>query len=399
MQLPAYQRDIVRRLRQRLGDERRFIQVITGPRQTGKTTAILQILKDLPLPAIYAAADSPAASDFGWIEAQWNAARLKVSKGQKVILVLDEIQKINRWDETIKSLWDNDTRENIPLQLVLLGSTALLMQAGLRESLAGRFELLPCTHWSWPECRDCFGWNLDQYIYFGGYPGGAPLIDDQERWANYVRESLIETTISRDVLFLHRVLKPALLHRLFYLACEYTGQILSYNKMLGQLTDAGNATTLAHYQSLLEEAFILRGLPKWTGTALRRRAASPKWIPLNTALVTAASGKSFDEWRNNHNIWGRLVETAVGAHLINKSFGKSYEVFYWRERDREVDYVLRRGASLIGIEVKSGRRSTSSSGIKVFKKKYDPIRIFIVGSGGIPVAEFLEYNPETLFQP
>lgn len=396
MQLPAYQRDIVRQLKGRLAEERRFIQVITGPRQTGKTTAILQTLEDTSLPSIYGAADYPSVPDFNWIESRWNEARLKASAGRKVLLVLDEIQKISGWDETIKGFWDYDTRKGIPVQLVLLGSTALIMHAGLKESLAGRFELLTCTHWSWKECRDCFGWNLDQYIYFGGYPGAASLIDDQDRWAKYIRESLIETTISRDVLLLHRVEKPALLHQFFYLACEYAGQILSYNKMLGQLTDAGNTTTLAHYQSLLEEAFILRGVPKWTGTALRRRASSPKWIPLNTALITAISGRNLAEWRGDQRMWGRLVETAVGLHLINESSGKAYEVYYWRDRDREVDYVLKQGNALVGIEVKSGRKR-KSSGMTAFKKKYNPQSLFIVGSGGIPVRDFLESAPETLF--
>ena len=398
MQLPDYKRDIVGQLKARLSEDRRFIQVINGPRQTGKTTAILQALIDLEIPSIYASADSPGIGSYEWIEAQWERARLEAAGKKKVILVLDEVQKIDRWDETVKGLWDTDTREDNPVHVVILGSAALLMQAGLRESLAGRFELLPCTHWSWRECRDCFGWHLDQYIYFGGYPGAARLIDDGERWAKYVRESLIETTISRDVLLLHRVQKPAMLHSLFYLACEYAAQVLSYNKMLGQLADAGNTTTLAHYKTLLEEAFILRGLPKWTGTAIRRRGSSPKWVPLNMALVTAPSGKSFGEWREDSHMWGRLVEAAVGAHLVNSSFGKNYEVYYWRERDREVDYVLRSGHSLVGIEVKTGRAAKALSGMTSFKKKFSPVRTLLVGSGGMPVEEFLEHEVSRFFR-
>lgn len=398
MQVPAYQRDIVRRLDRRLREKRRFIQVIVGPRQTGKTTAVLQVLESLPQPSVYAAADFPAPPGLEWIEAQWNAARLKLSSGKEVVLVLDEIQKINGWDETVKALWDYDSRKGHNLRVVLLGSTALLMQSGLRESLAGRFETIYCTHWSWPECRDCFGWNLDRYLYFGGYPGAAPLLGDQDRWANYVRESLIETTISRDVLLLNRVTKPALLHQLFFLACEYAGRILSYNKMLGQLADAGNATTLAHYQALLEEAFILRGLPKWTGTALRRRGSSPKWLPLNTALVTAVSGKGFKEWRENPALWGRLVETAVGAHLVNESLGRGHEVYYWRDRDREVDYVFKGRGKLVGIEVKSGGRSAGSSGLNAFKKNFNPDKLLIIGLGGIPLEEFFSSDPDSFLK-
>ncbi len=396
MKLPAFQRDIVGHLKRRMGEKRRFIQVVTGPRQTGKTTAVLQVLRSLPVPSVYAAADSPAPPGVEWIEARWNEARLKSASGESAVLVLDEIQKINRWDEAVKALWDDDTREGRELRVVLLGSTALLMRSGLRESLAGRFETLYCTHWSWPECRACFGWNLEQYIYFGGYPGAAPLISDQERWMHYIRESLIETTISRDVLLLNRVTKPALLHQLFYLACEYAGRILSYNKILGQLADAGNATTLAHYQSLLEEAFILRGLPKWTGTALRRRASSPKWLPLNTALITAVSGMKYEEWRKNPDLWGRLVEAAVGGHLVNRSSGRGWEVYYWRQRDREVDYVISGAGKVTGIEVKSGRPQAGSSGLKAFKKAFPSARILMVGSGGIPLEEFFELDPASL---
>ncbi len=398
MQLPAYERDIVAKLRRRLAEKRLFIQVINGPRQSGKTTAILQVLESLHTPYVYASADDPGISGYGWIETHWEQARLKASGGKKVILVFDEIQKIHRWDEAVKSLWDADTRSACQIHVVLLGSASLLMQAGLKESLAGRFEIVPCTHWLWHECRDCFGWELDRYVYFGGYPGAVRLIGDQERWARYIRESLIETTISRDVLLLNRVEKPALLHQLFYLACEYAGQIFSYNKMLGQLTEAGNTTTLAHYQSLLEEAYLLRGLQKYCGTALRRRGSPPKWIPLNNAMITAISGKSFEEWRENRTLWGRLVENAVGAHLLNLSYGRNYEIYYWREHDCEVDFVVRSGDKLIAIEVKAGQPARSFSGIESFKKLFNPLRVLVVGSESLSVREFLESDIERYFR-
>jgi predicted AAA+ superfamily ATPase len=241
---------------------------------------------------------------------------LKLQKQTQVILVLDEIQKISNWSIEIKRLWDEDTREGNNIHVVILGSSALLIQKGLSESLAGRFEIIRFSHWSWKECHDCFNWTLDQYIYFGGYPGAAYLVNDEERWVQYIRDSLIETAISKDILLLNRVEKPALLRQLFVLACEYGGQIVSYQKLLGQLTDAGNTTTLAHYQRLIESAFLIFGLPKWSGGSLRRRSSSPKWLPLNTALMTALANKGFHEWRNNPIIWGRLVEVAVGAYMV-----------------------------------------------------------------------------------
>lgn len=394
MELPDFQRDIVGLLRRRLAEPRRFIQVVTGPRQTGKTTAILQVLATLDAPSLYAVADVPAPPDPAWIGRQWDMARTRLGAQDRGLLVLDEVQKVNRWAEVVKRFWDEDTAAGRPLHVVVLGSSALLIRAGLEESLAGRFEMVRCLHWSLAECRACFGWSLDRYLFFGGYPGAAGLAEDESRWAQYVRDSLIETTISRDVLLLGRVEKPALLRQLFVLACEYAGQVVSYQKLLGQLRNAGNTTTLSHYQHLLEGAYLIRGLPKWGGTAVRRRASSPKWLPLNTALVTALAGKSFNEWRKSPELWGRLVETAVGAHLANKADEAGYEVYYWRGGKYEVDFVLRRGDRLVPIEVKSGRRTISAPGLSAFSKRFVPFRTLVVGGDGIPLEELLETEPD-----
>lgn len=264
------------------------------------------------------------------------------------------------------------------------------MQRGLAESLAGRSELLRIPHWSFPEMRDAFGWDLERYLYFGGYPGAAPLVRDQARWASYIRDSLIETTISPDVLLLSRVEKPALLRQLFRLACEYSGQVLSYTKMLGQLQNAGNTTTLAHYLELLAGAGLAVGLEKHSGSAVRRRGSSPKLLVLNTALVTAISGLGFREARTDPDVWGRLVETAVGAHLVNAGL----EVHWWRERNLEVDYVVRRGRTVVAIEVTSGRRKGSLPGMAAFARAFRPARRLLVGSQGIPVEEFLSRPAE-----
>lgn len=366
------------------------MQVIIGPRQVGKTTAIQQVLAGIDVPYYYAAADLPAPPPTEWIAQQWDLARMKLAKETPAILVMDEIQKISNWSIEVKRLWDEDTRGGSNLHVVLLGSSSLLIEKGLTESLAGRFEIINLSHWSWKECSRCFNWTLDKFIYFGGYPGAAPLIDDEERWAGYIRDSLIETAISKDILLLNRVEKPALLRQLFVLACEYGGQILSYQKLLGQLADAGNTTTLAHYQRLLEAAFLMRGLPKWSGTALRRRSSSPKWLPLNTALMTALAHSSFKEWRTNPEKWGRLVEVAVGAYLANEARASGLEVYYWRKGNHEVDFIVSKGAKIIAVEVKSGKRHRSIPGLKMFTRKYKTFKVITVGGIGVELSKFLE---------
>jgi hypothetical protein len=354
----------------------------------GKTTLVRQAIEDLGLPSHYATADEPTLKDRIWIEQQWETARLKINGGQ-ALLILDEIQKVNHWSETVKRLWDEDTASRTEIKVVLLGSAPLLIQKGLTESLAGRFELIPATHWSFSEMREAFGWTLDQYIFFGGYPGSAPLIDDEHRWKRYIIDSLIETTISRDILLLTRVDKPALLRRLFQLAADYSGQILSYQKMLGQLQDAGNTTTLAHYLELLASAGMVTGLAKYSAGAARQRASSPKLQVLNNALTTAPSALSFLPTRAEHDTWGRLLESSVGAHLINSARGTNIEVFYWRERNREVDFVLKQGRSIIALEVKSGRARESLAGMEAFTHEFKVHRKLLVGVGGMTVEEFL----------
>jgi len=391
MLTPTFKREIVQQLKHRLAEPRRFIQVVTGPRQVGKTTAVHQAVEEWNGHVVYGSADLPAPPQPIWIEQLWETARLRATEQQPVVLVIDEVQKVTRWSEVVKRLWDEDSRQGTNIRVIILGSSALLVQAGLTESLAGRFELLHATHWSFKECEACFGWNLDRYIYFGGYPGAAPLIAAEDRWAQYIRDSLIETTLSKDILLLNRVEKPALLRQFFMLAAENAGQIVSYQKFVGQLMDAGNTTTLAHYQRLLEGARLICGLPKWHGQALRRRASSPKWLVLNTALMTAIAGSSFGEWRHDMTRWGRLVEAAVGAHLINTALGTGIEVFYWRERDQEVDFVLQQANKLLAIEVKSGMFKGKHAGSSAFVREFPQARTILVGQDGIPLEEFLSY--------
>jgi len=398
---PSFQRDYAVPLAARLGEPRRFLQVLAGPRQVGKTTMVQQVLADFEGRSVFVSADEPALRDTAWVAAQWERARLVAKDAGKrgAVLVLDEVQKIPAWSEAVKRLWDEDTRTRLPLRIVLLGSAPLLVQRGLSESLAGRFEILHLPHWSFAEMRAAFGYSLEQYLYFGGYPGAAPLADDPPRWRRYLLDALVETTIARDLLLLTRVDKPALLRRLFELGCRYSGQVLSYTKMLGQLHDAGNTTTLAHYLELLAGAGMITGLPKFAGAAVRSRGSSPKLQVFNTALLTALSGLTPSEARADREFWGRLTESAVGAHLANAAACGLCQLFYWREGNREVDFVVRAGRMLVAIEVKSGRAPVAHSGLAAFKEAFKPKRTMLVGGDGTPVEEFLSRPVTDWLQP
>jgi len=376
-------------LAERLAEPRRFLQVVAGARQVGKSTLVQQVTGDLSLPVRYASADEPTLRGADWINQQWEAARLEATGKTGAVLVLDEIQKIPSWSEAVKRLWDEDTRKKRPLKVVLLGSAPLLITQGLTESLAGRFETLRLPHWSFPEMRAAFSWSLDQYLYFGGYPGAAPLIREPGRWARYIADSLIETSIARDVLLLTRVDKPALLRRLFELACRYSGQVLSYTKMMGQLQDAGNTTTLAHYLDLLAGAGMVCGLPKYAGDAARSRGSSPKLQVLNTALMTVTAGISPEEARSDREFRGHLIESAIGDHLANAAATGECELYYWRDRGQEVDFVVKVRSVLTAIEVKSGRAPQAHPGTVAFAAAFKVKRTLLVGGDGISVEEFL----------
>ena len=406
--MSGYKRQQVSTLLGRLAERPERLIVVSGPRQTGKTTLVRQALDQIDMEGRYLAIDQsqsetlssifdsqePVATrtevrDRKWLTKVWEAARIDADRSEcGFVLVLDEIQKILHWSETVKGLWDADRAVERPLHVVVLGSAPLIMQQGLTESLAGRFELIRVNHWSFREMVDAFDFDLPSYIYFGGYPGAAHQISDQPRWREYIRSSLIEPNIERDILSMTRVNKPALLKRAFELGSSYSGQILSYTKMQGQLQDAGNTTTLAHYLDLLSNAGLLTGIPKYAGQQHRRRASSPKLNVLNTSFMAVSSGYSFEEARADRTFWGRLVESTVGAHLFNTGMPET-RLHYWRESPHEVDFVLEKGRSLVSLEVKSTLRRDNSGGLAAFQERFAPERTLLVGAQGIPLEEFL----------
>ena len=393
-----FQRPHFQQLAKRLSEPRKVIQVLAGPRQVGKTTLVGQLLSASSTPSHNVSADGIAYAGSAWLEQQWETARMKYrqSGATEYLLAIDEIQKIPNWSETVKANWDADTRTNTPIKVILLGSSRLLLQQGLTESLAGRFELNYISHWSLSEMHAAFGFSAEQFAWFGGYPGTAPFITDEFRWKKYVTDALIEPSISRDILSLTRVDKPALLRRLFELGCLYSGQILSFNKILGQLLDAGNVTTLAHYLNLLDSAGLLGGLEKFSGDVIRQRQSSPKFQVHNTALLASQMSETLPEILNSPEKWGRIVESAVGAHLINHARQEGFRLFYWREGNDEIDFVLQHRGKTLAIEVKSGALR-GAPGMEAFRKKFSPDKMLLVGSGGFPWEEFLMINPAQLF--
>lgn len=393
-----FQRSYSQRITDRLKEPKAFIQVLMGPRQVGKSTLVGQVLDQLNVPHAFVSADAVAKSGETWLEEQWQAARiqLKSMEATEFILAIDEIQKISNWSEVVKKQWDQDIRSKQNIKVILLGSSRLLLQQGLSESLAGRFETSYLGHWSFTEMEKAFGVTPEQYVWFGGYPGAAALMSDEDRWKKYVSDALIETSISKDILMLTRVDKPALLRKLFELGCLYSGQVLSYTKIVGQLQDAGNTTTLAHYLQLLDTAGLLAGIEKYTGEKLRQRSSSPKFQVHNTAMLTAQQGDSLKEAKAQPDTWGRWVEASIGAHLVNHQLSEGYTVSYWRHRNDEVDFVLEKKGKVIGLEVKSGA-TQKAKGMEAFKKMHGPDKVLLVGNSGIPWQEFLTINPSQLF--
>ncbi|MBR6054064.1 MAG: ATP-binding protein [Bacteroidales bacterium] len=387
-------------LARRMAEKRRFIQVIMGPRQVGKSTLMKQVVKSLDIPYLFYTADAVPATNFGWISDCWNAARakMKVEKLPEVILIIDEIQKIIGWSEIVKKEWDDDTFNDIPLKVILLGSSRVMLDKGLADSLQGRFERIILSHWSFAEMRDAFGFSLEQYIYYGAYPGAAELIADSERWRNYISGSIVDATINKDILVNEKIAKPALLRQTFELSSAYSGQELSLTKMIGQMTDAGNTTTVTGYLNLLSQAGLVCGLNKFAIDMARKKNSVPKHQVYNNALKNIYCDKPFEEAILDRKLWGRLFESAVGAHIISYAFAGEYKVYYWRTNPGcEVDYVLEKKGRLVAIEVKSNDDEWNN-GLTEFKKTFNPSFSLVVGRGGMLAEDFLSMNPADLFK-
>ena len=393
-----YKRAVFQTIKKRLEEPRKFIQVVMGPRQVGKSTVVKQVIQELNTPFQLFSADNVPASNTAWVSNCWAAVRsLKESKGlETIILVIDEIQKINNWSEVVKKEWDDDTFHDRNIKVLLLGSSRVLLEKGLSESLAGRFEEIRMTHWSYQEMKDCFGFTLDQYIYYGGYPGAADLISDSDRWEQYIQSAIIDATINKDILMNTPISKPALLRQTFELGAAYSGELLSLNKMLGSLQDAGNTVTLAGYINLLDESGLLCGLQKYSIDTARRRASIPKLQVYNNALKMVYNPHSFEQAITDRKEWGRIFESGIGAWIVSQAFVHRFDVFYWRERTDEVDFILRKKESVVAIEVKSNA-DKNTDGLTTFRDMFKPKAAFIVGDGGISAEDFLTTDIRNLF--
>lgn len=394
-----YQRKQFSVLCDRIAESRRFIQVIAGPRQVGKSTLVKQVVKTLTIPYTIETADAIDSNDAQWISDVWESVRQQmIFRGQKEhLLVIDEIHKITNWSEKVKREWDSDTFADRNIKVVLLGSSRLLLKKGLTESLMGRFELIRMSHWSFREMHEAFGWDINRYIYFGGYPGGTTLVNNERRWRQYVTDSIIGPSIDKDVILTSTIYKPALMRNLFELGCAYSGEELSLNKVLGQLQDAGNVTTLSNYLTILDECNLLTGLQKFARDKTRKYNSVPKFQVYNSALLSSLNGKSYEQAFTDSKLWGRWVETAIGSYLINHADEIGYKLYYWREASDEVDYILELRGETIAIEVKSGRRTTNK-GLGIFRERFNPRYAIVVGSGGIPVEEFLQIDLEKFWE-
>ena len=382
----------------RMNEPRKFIQVLAGPRQVGKSTLIDQVLAECQIPHYLYNADGVDENDTDWIRRIWETTRTLMDTRQQTeaVLVIDEIHKIKRWSEIVKREWDADTRSKRQLKLFILGSSRLMLRKGLTESLAGRFELIRLGHWTLQEMEDAFGWTLDNWIYYGGYPGSASLIKDMRRWKKYIKESLVAPAIEKDIILTSNIYKPALMKQLFELGCTYSAELLSLTKALGQLQDAGNVTTLSSYLEILNQCNLLAGLQKYANDEARRYQSIPKYQVYNNALLTAFKGTSYEKDRIDPQIWGRWIESSVGAYLLGRAEDDGYSVYYWRERSDEVDFIIVRQGEVMALEVKSGRRGMNS-GIPKFNDLFHPKHSLVIGTDGIPFEEFFRMRIEDLF--
>ncbi|MBF0298610.1 MAG: ATP-binding protein [Oligoflexia bacterium] len=344
-----------------------LIQVLIGPRQVGKTTGIWQILNTMKESRYhYASADGDLPQHSSWILEQWTHA---LNKCVNCLLVIDEIQKVENWSETVKKLWDDQKiKKNSNIKLIVLGSSSLGLQKGLSESLTGRYYLHRAYHWSYIQSKEAFKLTFDDFLLYGGYPGSYPLIKNKLHWLNYLKESIIAPVIGKDILQISRVKSPALFKQCFDLVCSYPAQEISYTKLLGQLQDKGNTDLIKYYLELLEGAYLVKQLFKFSNKKILSKSSSPKILPLCPALYSTTLDASMDESEK-----GRCFELMIGAELI-KLPG---EIYYWREKNFEVDFVYKFAKKIFAIEIKSGRKK-NSKGLEEFKKRFINAELIII---------------------
>jgi predicted AAA+ superfamily ATPase len=395
-------RYLFKQLLDRINEKRHLIQVIVGPRQVGKTTLCKQILPKLEIITHYHTADSAPNASGEWINDIWETLRraMKINQASEGLLIIDEIQKIDEWSDFVKKNWDTDSFNDVNIKVVILGSSRALLKQGLSESLFGRFELNILGHWSYTEMRDTFGFTPEQYAYFGAYPGAVKFIENEKRFKDYIRDSIIESIISKDVLQLTRVNKPALLRQVVDIGISYSSQIVSYNKILNSLSDSGNTTTLSNYIRLLDEAGIVCGLQKYSQKDGCLKLSIPKFQVHNQSLFTSLQQLTFPEVIADSGLWGRYVESAVGSHLIaEKARMNGGKIWYWRETEGrntyEVDFIFEYNGKILALEVKSGRKQAKS--FAKFKERFPDAMTLAIGRNGIPWQEFIAGRLEHLF--
>jgi len=360
----AYERSFVAHLEQRLSTGQSLIQVLVGPRQVGKTTGVKQLLARYPYAVHYANADDLLTTDRTWLLEQWQKALLM---GKKTLLVIDEIQKVPNWSETIKSLWDKTPKA---LRVIILGSSSLQLQKGLTESLAGRFELIRTYQWTFAELKRAFKYDLNRYLRYGGYPGAVAFEKDYDRWYTYLKDSIIEAVVGKDILLNRKVGNPALFRQAFEILCRYPAQEISYTKLLGQLQDKGNTDLVKYYIDLYSGAFLIHPLEKYAAKSYLTRGSSPKMLVACPALYTMHEGPQVIADPEKR---GRIFEVAVGAQLMQLPGN----LYYWREKQKEVDFVYKYQGQLYAVEVKSGRRKLSE-GLNAFLTHFPKTRPVII---------------------
>lgn len=354
------------------------VQILTGPRQVGKTHILLDSAARWRESALYLAADAPESSLPGWWELQWQRTLQMAGRGKSVLFV-DEAHYLPQWSPVIKSAIDEVYRKKLPLHIVITGSATLPLGSGAREAMTGRFERIELRQWNPRDLAEAFSLDRDEaiecFIRFGSFPGGMSLISDIPRWKAYIRDSIIDPAVGRDILMREQVRKPALLRQIFAVCTGHPSEILSLAKIAGALSDAGTLETIAHYLGLLEEAYLIASVRKYSAREVRRRSSPPKIVPLSNALTAASRSGDPPLPARDPAPWGRWVENACIAFAI----GCGQKVHYWREEPLEVDFVLIGSWGKWAIEIKTGELgSRDMAGLLTFCRRWPEFRPLVL---------------------